>query len=65
MNGEGGKIKKAQSLNPTEVREGGKNQCRKGMVRENKACTCLGGAESPTGETISEQAFKGSLLIFH
>lgn len=26
MNGEGVKIKKAQSLSPTEVREGGKNK---------------------------------------
>lgn len=31
-----------------------KNKLRKSMVRENKACTYLGKAESALGETISE-----------
>ena len=32
------------------------------MKRENEACTCLSGAESPIGETVKEQAFERLLL---
>ena len=31
--------------------------------KKKQAFTCLSGADSPTGETVKEQAFKGLLLI--